>query len=252
MNRTLSQLLAKAAFMASVASAAFVATLAAVALWPGVATAATAASSADLPVYAPGTVTFDDLGVGLHVADVSPSYQGFNWGNGLVTWSDVGHPSRYTTFQASAGTSISRADGSAFYFADANFFLRDGAGTNDIYLFLYDATGSLVYNGLTEKYGRNHIVDTDRSQTFGAITDIDKAGNATFYSGLVSRVAFGWDNNGGVAGNANDFGMDNFRYSATVLASPVAAVPEPESYAMLLAGLGLVGTIARRRRALRA
>jgi len=27
-----------------------------------------------------------------------------------------------------------------------------------------------------------------------------------------------------------------------------AAVPEPETYAMLLAGLGLIGTIARRRR----
>jgi hypothetical protein len=30
---------------------------------------------------------------------------------------------------------------------------------------------------------------------------------------------------------------------------PVTPVPEPESYAMLLAGLGLMATIARRRRA---
>jgi len=29
----------------------------------------------------------------------------------------------------------------------------------------------------------------------------------------------------------------------------VTAVPEPETYAMLLAGLGLMGTIARRRKA---
>ena len=29
----------------------------------------------------------------------------------------------------------------------------------------------------------------------------------------------------------------------------VSAVPEPESYAMLLAGLGVVGSVARRRRA---
>lgn len=29
----------------------------------------------------------------------------------------------------------------------------------------------------------------------------------------------------------------------------VTAVPEPETYAMLLAGLGLIGTIARRRKA---
>jgi len=32
-------------------------------------------------------------------------------------------------------------------------------------------------------------------------------------------------------------------------AAPVAAIPEPESYALLLAGLGLVGVMARRRRA---
>lgn len=204
------------------------------------------ALAADAPVYTSGVVTFDDLRAAQHVADVSPAYQGFSWGNGLVTWADVGHPSMYTTFQASAGTSIARADGSAFYFGGADFFLRDGAGSNDIYLFLYDQAGALVYNGFDEKYGKNHIVDTDRSQTFGAITNIDNAGNATFYSGLVSRVAFGWDNNGGVAGNANDFGMDNFRYSAT---APVAAVPEPETYAMLLAGMGLVGAMARRRKA---
>ena len=32
-----------------------------------------------------------------------------------------------------------------------------------------------------------------------------------------------------------------------VVATPLAAVPEPESYAMLLAGLGIVGLVARRR-----
>jgi hypothetical protein len=38
----------------------------------------------------------------------------------------------------------------------------------------------------------------------------------------------------GYAGNATSF-------------SPALPVPEPESFAMLLAGLGLMGTIARRR-----
>ena len=33
---------------------------------------------------------------------------------------------------------------------------------------------------------------------------------------------------------------------------PVAAVPEPESYALLLAGLGLIGTVVKRRKAKRA
>jgi hypothetical protein len=39
------------------------------------------------------------------------------------------------------------------------------------------------------------------------------------------------------------------RLDTVSFAVTVSAVPEPESYAMLLAGLGLIGTIARRRKA---
>ena len=39
------------------------------------------------------------------------------------------------------------------------------------------------------------------------------------------------------------FGWDGRR----VVAGDVAPVPEPETYAMLLAGLGLIGAVARRR-----
>jgi hypothetical protein len=53
-NRALAKLLA--------AFAAFAA-FAAVTVWP-----ASAALAADVPVYTPGVVTFDDLGVGLHAA----------------------------------------------------------------------------------------------------------------------------------------------------------------------------------------
>lgn len=47
-------------------------------------------------------------------------------------------------------------------------------------------------------------------------------------------------------------GSGNFIYPTVdnlVLATAVTAVPEPETYALLLAGLGIVGFIARRRRA---
>lgn len=37
-------------------------------------------------------------------------------------------------------------------------------------------------------------------------------------------------------------------YSGTITTDPVAAVPEPETYAMLLIGLGLLGFAARRRK----
>ena len=44
-------------------------------------------------------------------------------------------------------------------------------------------------------------------------------------------------------GTSNSFGASIDNVSVT------AAVPEPETYAMLLAGLGLMGTIIRRRKA---
>lgn len=52
-------------------------------------------------------------------------------------------------------------------------------------------------------------------------------------SDLVTSVTF--------ASSNNAFETDNFAYTVT-------AVPEPESYAMMLAGLGLMGFIARRRK----
>lgn len=48
------------------------------------------------------------------------------------------------------------------------------------------------------------------------------------------------------------FGQGDQFYAWAVRDGDVAAVPEPESYAMLLAGLGLVGGVARRRQAVRA
>jgi hypothetical protein len=47
-------------------------------------------------------------------------------------------------------------------------------------------------------------------------------------------------------------GRDGFPHSVfydNITVNMASAVPEPESYAMLLAGLGLMGAIARRRKA---
>jgi hypothetical protein len=63
------------------------------------------------------------------------------------------------------------------------------------------------------------------------------SGNAALAPGI---------NDGSVIGPANVVdvvAMDDFIYGA-----PVSPVPEPETYAMLLAGLGLIGAISRRRK----
>ena len=44
-----------------------------------------------------------------------------------------------------------------------------------------------------------------------------------------------------------DSGGNGYFYTGSISSSTVSPVPEPETYAMLLAGLGLMGAIARRR-----
>lgn len=56
---------------------------------------------------------------------------------------------------------------------------------------------------------------------------------------------FGWATPAGQSYVTNAYG--NYTTFVTEAASPMAAVPEPETYAMLLAGLGLLGWMARRR-----
>lgn len=52
----------------------------------------------------------------------------------------------------------------------------------------------------------------------------------------------------GFAGDAEAFEGDTATYSSMITVQTVAAIPEPETYALMLAGLGVVGAIARRRR----
>jgi hypothetical protein len=46
----------------------------------------------------------------------------------------------------------------------------------------------------------------------------------------------------------NHWAFDVLNVNSAVVVPPINAVPEPESYAMMLAGLGLLGFIARRRK----
>lgn len=76
----------------------------------------------------------------------------------------------------------------------------------------------------------------------------DKHNAGTFGSSVLPTSLSGSDYDGALTLFWSDNNGHTFRFVATVdTLTQVAAVPEPETYAMLLGGLGLVGVAARRR-----
>lgn len=183
------------------------------------------------------------------------SYNVWNSGSGIAAGTVVRF-SKYDTasLSASVGT-LSRASVSG----SSNWGIANSNETIYAYLgssataptsFLAAITngnfavdGSLAGTGLTE--GVNAI----RLNANATSATPDFAEYNGVRSGLTSFAAYKTQ----VANVANwTVDTTNGNYAATVpntTAFSVTAVPEPESYAMFLAGLGMVGAIARRRKA---
>lgn len=93
-----------------------------------------------------------------------------------------------------------------------------------------------TYNTVSFYDGANLLASFTGSQVFGSASGSQAvASYFNFQTGAgekLTRVAF--------ASSQNAFETDNHAY--------IAAVPEPETYAMMLAGLGLMGLVARRRK----
>lgn len=127
-------------------------------------------------------------------------------------------------------------------------------------------TGSLLYSAATPYYSRWTALTGIDLTIAGHKFSLAEVGTFNYFGGTLSVGGLVTGVNG-VSARTDDFylsvlpGDSTFYYSlreypglfeaATVTknVTEVAAVPEPQTYAMLLAGLGLMGFVARRRKA---
>ncbi len=104
------------------------------------------------------------------------------------------------------------------------------------------------FNANTASFSGQFAADNSAIVKLNGVT-IGTSGGFSSYSSFAANSGF----NAGQ--NTLEFVLTNFAQGSgnpaglrvEFLQSTVAAVPEPETYAMLLAGLGLIGSIARRR-----
>ncbi len=171
---------------------------------------ATVASAASATV-----LNFDDIEDGT----VPLNYGGLDWSQ--AGWTVFSTPAEPYTAHSGAGrvaTGFGAEDGSSLIrfgrsvvFEGAYFAGLEGAQLS----FQLFAGGALVYQSAQ--------LDPSATPTF----------LASGYTGLVDAVRVSSANHG-------EFVMDDLSFTA--------AVPEPQSYALLLSGLAVVGWVARRRR----
>jgi hypothetical protein len=93
-------------------------------------------------------------------------------------------------------------------------------------------------NGLTAFLNGTQLFGPTSTQTTSGITTKLQVlgGGTSLPAGVYSLVVSGT----GITGSSAT-------YSGSISATPISAVPEPQTYLMLLAGLGVMGAIARRR-----
>ncbi|HUG25604.1 PEP-CTERM sorting domain-containing protein [Piscinibacter sp.] len=132
----------------------------------------------------------------------------------------------------------------------------------DVTSFIFDTWGQTVtFQGSSDEPGDFGPFTSNENGTIGTLT-FDAAMDGPFVLSLKAGNQFSlfyYDGSGPAIAsidystlgvNLNNQGMPQGLSHASLYAGdgPVPSIPEPETYALMLAGLGVVGFIARRRR----
>ena len=183
------------------------------------------------------TLTFDSFDASQSLVNLAPtSYGGFSWNNFLVSDNTGNTGPGYTTGAVNGINTAFNGGGDPASFSSTTPFT------------LNEAFFAGAWNdGLNLRV----VATTADQQTLSK--------DLTLNTGTVTDVVFNWSNlssvsfvsSGGTRSpnapvgktGGTQFTMDNLTVNAT------APVPEPETYALLLAGMGLVGAAVRRRKA---
>ena len=128
------------------------------------------------------------------------------------------------------------------YYPNSNGFI--GTAATDTYA-LTIADNGISYPGNSSASYNGNLSDT--TNVFGATSNLYFLAQATQSSSAAASLNQQLTSVDGVAVTARTYLLNN-EWRLQIAAVPqIAPVPEPETYAMLLAGLGFIGAIARRR-----
>lgn len=174
------------------------------------------ASLAVAAVPANATVLdFEDLAARPYFISMPTSYAGIDWAANFWAYSNTQNPyTAHSGITRIASNGNTAGDSSFSFTNDVKFDGAWFAGATSVSFQLYD-NGNLVHTTST--------IGTSSTPVF----------LSSGYGGSVDRVR--------VVGSNGNYVMDDVQFTA--------AVPEPETYALMLAGLGMMGAIARRRKA---
>ncbi|NJC34902.1 hypothetical protein GGR88_002416 [Sphingomonas jejuensis] len=158
------------------------------------------------------------------------------------------------SLRSAIGVVFNNQTGSTINALSLNFFgeqYRNGSSSADSLIFEYLVGGTnLTGTSNWVRISALDVLSTVSSQT-GVLVGNN---NRTAYSGTIGNIAVA--NGGSIALRWSDFdasgaedalAIDDFSLTAT-LASTTPAVPEPATWAMMIAGFGLVGSAMRRRK----